>query len=442
METEKRHLSVEELFRQKLENAEISPGEAVNAALMRKLARREFLRFNPARFNIYYLGLIAAGVITAGVLMLANVGSHDNNHQESIRDREETQEVFLIPDSTPVRQNKTEEQPKTSPAIKNTEVIAGKQETIQDQSREFVRERNIIMPAFVGESSKEILVNEKSRTDRLQASSAGNNALFTPSVVSGCAPLKVHFSNMADSYLEYKWNFGDGGVSYEREPIWIYDVDGEYMVTMKVTDKTGKTSSWSVTIRVYPRPKANFEITPDKAVLPIDEIRFSNFSTGATSYRWSFGDGETSTDYQPVHKYVKYGKYDVSLVAFSENGCSDTLVIRNAFSGSDYSISMPNAFVPNPQGPSSGFYSAKSDELAEIFHPVSSGVSEFQLRIFSKTGVLLFESNDINIGWDGYFKGQLCNPGVYIWKVRGNFSNGEPFTKMGDVILLKRQNGY
>jgi len=50
---------------------------------------------------------------------------------------------------------------------------------------------------------------------------------------------------------------------------------------------------------------------------------------------------------------------------------------------------------------------------------------------------LIFETNDINIGWDGYFKGQLSNPGVYIWKVRGNFRNGEPFTKMGDVTLLK-----
>ena len=98
---------------------------------------------------------------------------------------------------------------------------------------------------------------------------------------------------------------------------------------------------------------------------------------------------------------------------------------------------MPNAFIPNPQGPSGGFYSSKSDEAAEIFHPSFSGVSDYQMKIFSKLGILIFESNDVNIGWDGYFKGQLSNPGVYIWKIRGNFSNGEPFIKMGDVTLLK-----
>jgi hypothetical protein len=52
-------------------------------------------------------------------------------------------------------------------------------------------------------------------------------------------------------------------------------------------------------------------------------------------------------------------------------------------------------------------------------------------------GIQIFESNDINIGWDGYNNGQLCEPGVYIWKVRVKFRNGEPFTKMGDVTLLK-----
>jgi hypothetical protein len=109
----------------------------------------------------------------------------------------------------------------------------------------------------------------------------------------------------------------------------------------------------------------------------------------------------------------------------------------NAFTGSEYFIEFPNAFIPNMQGPSGGYYSSKSDEDAQVFHPVSSGVADYQFKVFSKLGILIFESSDINIGWDGYFKGQLCEPGVYIWKVRGNFRNGEPFTRMGDITLLK-----
>jgi hypothetical protein len=113
------------------------------------------------------------------------------------------------------------------------------------------------------------------------------------------------------------------------------------------------------------------------------------------------------------------------------------MLVKNAFSGSGCFIDFPNAFIPGSGGPAGGYYSIKTDEAARIFHPSTSGVIDYHLKIFSKLGILIFETNDINIGWDGYFKGQLCEPGVYIWKVRGTYKNGEPFVKMGDVTLLK-----
>ena len=64
-------MSVRELFRQKLENAEIIPDLLLSAKLMKSLARREFFRFNPARFNIYYLGGIVAAGIAAAIILLS-----------------------------------------------------------------------------------------------------------------------------------------------------------------------------------------------------------------------------------------------------------------------------------------------------------------------------------------------------------------------------------
>jgi len=58
---DKRNMDLEELFRSKLENAEVIPDLSVRKSLMRKLAWKEFLRFNPVRFNIYY----AAGIFAA-----------------------------------------------------------------------------------------------------------------------------------------------------------------------------------------------------------------------------------------------------------------------------------------------------------------------------------------------------------------------------------------
>jgi len=274
---------------------------------------------------------------------------------------------------------------------------------------------------------------------KLKESYIEKTPIFKMSVSEGCAPLRVHFVINSGSFDSCRWTFGDGGWSNKTNPDWIYDVEGEYRVSLHLFRHDGFQASSSELVKVFAKPRARFEISPQQAVIPDDRIRFLNYSSDAVRFRWDFGDGDTSVLFEPVHKYSIFNNYDVTLVAYSETGCTDSITVRNAFSDSKYFIEFPNAFIPNTGGSTGGLYSSKSDEQAQVFHPVYSGVAEYRLKIFSKMGVLIFESNDINIGWDGYYKGQLCNPGVYIWKERGAFINGEPFVSMGDVTLLKNQ---
>jgi PKD repeat protein len=53
-------------------------------------------------------------------------------------------------------------------------------------------------------------------------------------------------------------------------------------------------------------------------------VNFTNKSEG-TAFKWDFGDGSTSTDNSPSHTYSQSGEFDVTLIAFNANGCSDTL---------------------------------------------------------------------------------------------------------------------
>jgi len=261
-------------------------------------------------------------------------------------------------------------------------------------------------------------------------------ASFTASVLEGCIPLKVVFINTSLLYDSCRWIFGDGGSSVSANAEWIYDKPGTYRVVLNVYGG-GQTSSSTEVITVYPKPSAGFGIEPVNPAEGNSEVKFINYSSDAIRYRWDLGDGTVSTAFEPVHKYDKSGKYNIKLTVWSEHGCADSITLINAFGSSDYFIEFPNAFIPNRNGPTGGYYSATSDASAHIFHPVASGVVDYQLRIFTRTGILIFESNDINIGWDGYNKGNLCEPGVYIWKVRGTFKNGESFVKMGDVTLLR-----
>jgi PKD repeat protein len=439
----KQDMTIRELFSHKLENAEVIPNASVNSKLMRSLARREFIRFNPARFNIYYLGGILLAGITAGIILFS--GRVVSNEQIPVNIPDNTGKIisnsyFNIPAGqvikleTPKSHNKVPDYQKNKvrSEVKQVSVV----ETIQNSGQ---RNKNPIIPAGIYDSysKNDLFPGAAVDNKKLRGRNMNADVLFEVSALSGCVPLKLHFTNKVSSCDSCIWIFGDGGYSTNMNPDWIFDVEGEYHVVLKVFGPNGQQATSSESIIIYPKPQARFEIYPETVVLPDDEIRFLNFSTNGIQYKWDFGDGNTSELFEPRHKYSKFSNYNVQLVVTSEYGSSDSLIVRNAFSGSEYFIEFPNAFIPNPEGPSGGYYSSKSDEMAQVFHPAVSGVSDYQLKIFSKLGILIFESNDLNIGWDGYFKGQLSNPGVYVWKVRGTFRNGEPFIKMGDVTLLK-----
>jgi PKD repeat protein len=443
VKTKSKNISLRQLFRDKLETAEVVPDLSVKSKLMRRVARKEFLRFNPARVNIFYAaGLVVTGIATAVILLSTSENSGRIIPDSSTTGLNKTDTTAFI--EIPVKQIERKESDK--PIVAHNRSVKSKTVPQQhDTSEPEVRSVNNVKKADTSfntkinysKTGKGVFSDGAANSKKLQSGFNPESNLIDLLESSGCAPLKLKFYNKSSSYDSCRWTFGDGGFSNEKDPEWIFDVEGEYKISLQVFGKDGKNSISTATVTVYPRPQAHFEITPAKAVLPNDEIHFLNYSTNAVQFRWDFGDGNTSEFFEPIHTYAKFNNYDVRLVVFSDRGCSDTLKVNNAFSGSEYFIDFPNAFIPNTQGPSGGYYSSKSDEAAQVFHPSYEGVTEYHLKIFSKLGILIFESSDINLGWDGYLKGQLCESGVYIWKVRGKFRNGEPFIKMGDVTMLK-----
>lgn len=433
MKTKGSNITVRELFRRKLEFAEVTPDAALKSKLMRRVARQEFLHFNPASFNIFYLGAILGTALTAGIILLT--GSHNLNHvSQSPSGRSSDTSYYKVSVEQPIVVKPDNSMSAKSVAKELTTSEEFKPGNQIPKDTQLTR-RNIPVPGAIKDAFSGKSVFKEDTSGRKLVKATGDAFLIDPQISAGCAPFKVHFHNTAVSYDSCRWTFGDGGNSNQKDPEWIFDVEGDYRISLKVYDH-GKLLLSSSVVTVHSTPKAHFEISPAKAILPNDEIRFLNYSTNAVRYNWDFGDGFTSDFFEPNHTYLKLGKYNVRLVVYTEWGCSDSLTVMNAFSGSEYFIDFPNAFIPNRQGPSGGYYSTKSDEAAQVFHPSFSGVTEFQLKIFSKLGIPIYESNDVNLGWDGYNKGQLCDPGVYIWKVRGKFRNGVPFIQMGDVTLL------
>lgn len=433
MKAKRENITIRELFKQKLEYAEVIPDITVKSKLMRKVARQEFLRFNTGSFNIYYLGGILLAGISASLLIFSGP---DQSQITETPVKTDTSSYFNLPVDKALKTETKKSIKIHSGSISNIRNKQTEAFTDSGTDKQPVSRKNGIVPHSVTNT-----ITNKSMfsggMNKLQGGIKSETSFILPLNSTGCAPFKIRFTNNLASFDSCRWTFGDGGSSNKKDPEWIFDIEGEYKVELQVFTHDSKVLTSFAIVTVHPHPQAHFEISPENAVLPDDEIRFRNYSTNATRFKWDFGDGNNSDFFEPEHRYSKFSNYNVRLFVWSEWGCSDSLTVMNAFSGSEYFVEFPNAFIPNTQGPTGGYYSSKSDEAAQVFHPSFSGVTDYQLKIFSKLGIPIFESNDINLGWDGYNKGQLCDPGVYIWKVRGKFRNGEPFIKMGDVTLLQ-----
>jgi hypothetical protein len=438
----KGNINLRELYKLKLENAEILPDPSVKSRLMHRVVIKEFMHFNPAGFNIYYLsGILIAGITAAVILFPVSEASH-NLKPLTITGKfnsTDSSSYLQIELKNPIRKDSDISNIRYNESRKGKDVTGFSHGSVTGVAKttELAFDKNPFPTGLSNSiSKKELFPDTSAGKNKLRGGFNSDKMIIEPAASEGCAPLKVRFHIKSDSYDSCRWTFGDGGYSNEKDPEWIFDVEGEYKVVLELFKNDDRQLSNSAVVKVHPKPQAHFEILPEKPILPKDEIRFFNYSTNAVQFKWDFGDGTGSELFEPRHRYLRFSNYNVHLVVFSDSGCSDSLTVLNAFSGSEYFIEFPNAFIPNTQGPTGGYYSSKSDEAAQVFHPRFSGVSDYQLKIFSKLGILIFESTDINLGWDGYNKGQLCESGVYIWKVRGKFRNGEPFIKMGDVTLL------
>ena len=128
----------------------------------------------------------------------------------------------------------------------------------------------------------------------------------------------------------WSWDFGDGGMSSEQNPTYIYNTSGTYTVSLTATNANGsntETKTDYITVNASGDiPIADF--TANKTLILADEtVVFTDQSTNTpTSWAWNFGDGGTSTIQNPSYTYNTGGTYAVELIATNDNG-SDTLIM-------------------------------------------------------------------------------------------------------------------
>ena len=144
---------------------------------------------------------------------------------------------------------------------------------------------------------------------------------FTATPGSGPAPLAVQFTDASTGAATWSWTFGDGTTSTIQNPSHTYIDAGTFTATLTVTNPGGISSKpLQIPVTLSP-PVADFTATPTSGTVPL-AVRFTDASTGATSWSWVFGDGTSSTEQSPMHSYTTAGTYTVVLTATNAGGSS------------------------------------------------------------------------------------------------------------------------
>lgn len=262
-------------------------------------------------------------------------------------------------------------------------------------------------------------------------------AAFTSDVVSGCTPVCVNFtdnSTVASPGIitAWDWDFGDGNNSTQQNPSHCYTTPGTYTVILQVKTADGCIHIITMTnyISAWVVPVADFGANPQPTTIFNAQIYFTDSSSNAAQWLWSFGDvlGSSSTLQNPSFTYGQPTCYTVQLDVTSSNGCTDSATMPICIDP-DVSVYVPNAFTPNGNGNN------------EIFIPVCVGIDpqKYQLWIFDRWGNQIFTTTDINQGWDGRVQGHptLCQIDTYVWRIYAWDISGNPHNLVGSVSLIR-----
>lgn len=132
----------------------------------------------------------------------------------------------------------------------------------------------------------------------------------------------------------------------------------------------------------------------------------------------------SSTENTLTIKWTEPGNYTI-IAQFSNGRCVSNSKLDVIVEGCpDFTLYIPNTFTPD------------GDNINDVFGAYGTEIEEFSMEIYNRWGELIFVSNALEYRWDGYYKGDLCQQDVYVFKIRYKARNFISKAIYGRVLLL------
>ncbi|MBK8927453.1 MAG: choice-of-anchor L domain-containing protein [Crocinitomicaceae bacterium] len=171
------------------------------------------------------------------------------------------------------------------------------------------------------------------------------------------------------------------------------------------------------------RPHANFGVLTNEPMVDLP-VAFQNLSSGGVAWEWYFDNGDFSTNNSPLTTYSHWGWYDVTLIAYNEIGCTDT-VTKPIYIKPEFYFYAPNSFTPN------------ADRFNNYYEVSVIGATDFLFQIYDRWGNLIYETTDQYFRWDGTYNNQVAFDGVFVYKARVVDRELMPHEYVGHITVLR-----
>lgn len=235
--------------------------------------------------------------------------------------------------------------------------------------------------------------------------------LISDQYQEGCPPVAVQLfidsQSIAYTIDSLQWNFNNQ-TSYGDTALFFVNNSDSFPTSLKVIFTNGCEEVYTDTFGffVYPSPIADFSIIGEQNTLGAYKqfIQLNNTSQNAVSYLWNFGDSTViDTTINPKHNYDTDGNFSVQLIAVSDSGCIDTLLVPiKIYLGAD----VPNTFSPNGDGINDAFVLNLSGEYSD----------NLSIEFFNRWGKRIYKNDDYQNNWDGKDKNnKLVQPDTYYY---------------------------